>query len=56
MLLKSRVPLTWFRACFLPGGVKDLSAPRYKYKLQQLVCVMENKKMTEYSELQAKVA
>jgi hypothetical protein len=29
MLLKSRVSLTYFRACFLPGRAKDLSAPRY---------------------------
>ena len=28
MLLKSRASLTCFRACFLPGRVKDLSAPR----------------------------
>ena len=27
MLLKSRASLTCFRACFLPGGAKDLSAP-----------------------------
>ena len=30
MLLKSRTSLTPFRACFLPGRAKDLSAPRYK--------------------------
>ena len=30
MLLKSRAPLTFFRACFLPGRAKDLSAPWYK--------------------------
>ena len=29
MLLKSRASLTCFRACFLPGWVKNLSAPRY---------------------------
>jgi len=29
MLLKSRVSLTCFRACCLPGRAKDLSAPRY---------------------------
>ena len=29
MLLKSRASLTCFRACFLPGQAKDLSAPRY---------------------------
>ena len=28
MLLKSRASLTCFRACFLPGRDKDLSAPR----------------------------
>jgi len=28
MLLKSRASLTSFRACFLPGRAKDLSAPR----------------------------
>ena len=28
-LLKSRASLTCFRACFLPGRAKDLSAPRY---------------------------
>jgi len=27
MLLKSRASLTFFRACFLPGWAKDLSAP-----------------------------
>jgi len=29
MLLKSRASLTCFRACFLPGQTKDLSAPQY---------------------------
>jgi len=29
MLLKSRASLHCFRACFLPGRAKDLSAPRY---------------------------
>ena len=29
MLLKSRASLICFRACFLPGWAKDLSAPRY---------------------------
>jgi len=28
MLLKSRASLTCFRACYLPGRAKDLSAPR----------------------------
>ena len=27
MLLKSRTSLTFFRACFVPGRAKDLSAP-----------------------------
>jgi len=30
ILSKSRASLTWFRACFLPGLAKDLSAPRYR--------------------------
>ena len=29
MLLKSRASMTRFRACFLPGRAKVLSAPRY---------------------------
>ena len=29
MLLKSRASLTCFRACFLPGRARDLSAPEY---------------------------
>ena len=29
MLLKSPASLTFFRACFLPGRAKDISAPRY---------------------------
>ena len=29
MLLKSRVSLTCFRACFIPGRAKELSATRY---------------------------
>ena len=29
MLLKSRASLTCFRACFIPGRAKDLSAPLY---------------------------
>ena len=32
MLLKSRASLTCFRACFLPGRAKDLSAPRYLHR------------------------
>ena len=36
MLLKSRVSLTCFRACFLPGWAKDLSAPTFlpRYGMQ----------------------
>ena len=37
MLLKSRASLTCFRACFLPGRAKDLSAPRY---LASLTCFL----------------
>jgi len=36
MLLKSRTSLTCFRACFLPGRAKDLSAPRYAHILQKV--------------------
>ena len=32
MLLKSRASLTCFRACFVPGRAKDLSAPRYQWR------------------------
>ena len=32
MMLKSRASLASFRACFLPGRAKDLSAPRYIYE------------------------
>jgi len=34
ILLKSRASLTFFRACFLPGRAKDLSAPRYLWDVQ----------------------
>ena len=30
ILLKSRASLTCFRACFVAGRTKNLSAPRYK--------------------------
>jgi len=36
MLLKSCGSLTCFRACFLPGRAKDLSAPRYYISLSFL--------------------
>ena len=36
MLLKSRASQTCFRACFLPGRAKDLSAPRYNVTNIQL--------------------
>jgi hypothetical protein len=42
MLLKSRASLTCFRACFLPGRAKDLSAPRYSYTAPSLVRNLEN--------------
>ena len=34
MLLKSHASLTCFRASFLPGRAKDLSAPRYEKTLK----------------------
>jgi len=37
MSLKSRASLTCFRACFLPGRAKDLSAHRYQYTIT--VCI-----------------
>ena len=36
MLLKSRAFRTCFRACLLPGRVKDLSAPRYRVLIENL--------------------
>jgi len=33
MLLKSHASLTCFRACFLPGRAKDLSAPGIMYRV-----------------------
>jgi len=39
MLLKSHTSLTCFRACFLPGRVKDLSAPRYFNIIYMHECV-----------------
>jgi len=36
LLLKSRASLTCFRACFLPGRAKDLSAPRYWMHLNDM--------------------
>ena len=39
MLLKLRASVTCFHACFLPGRAKDLSAPRYKIKMQ-LTCFL----------------
>jgi len=39
MLLKSRTSLTCFRACFLPGRAKDLSAPRYEKNLLRPVFI-----------------
>ena len=45
MLLKSRAPLIYFRVCFLPGRVKDLSAPpsrshRYKINIYNTICTV----------------
>jgi len=37
MLLKSRASLICFRACFLPGRAKDLSATRYITVEQQII-------------------
>jgi len=37
-LMTARASLTFFRAWFLPGRTKDLSAPRY-------LCVIENTAM-----------
>jgi len=34
ILFKSRASLTRFRACFLPGWAKDLSAPQYMLLLK----------------------
>ena len=39
MLLKSRGSLTCFRACFLPGRSKDLSAPRYVWTIYTLCSI-----------------
>ena len=36
-LLKSHASLTCFRACFLPGRDKDLSAPRYSQLYDKIV-------------------
>ena len=36
ILLKSRSSLIYFRACFLPGGAKDLTAPRYNVLIRNL--------------------
>ena len=33
LLLKSHASLTFFRAYFLPGRAKDLSAPRYRFEM-----------------------
>ena len=38
MLLKSRASLTRFRACFLPGRAKDLSAPHVFSVSDRPVC------------------
>ena len=38
MLLKSRASMTCFRACFLPGRAKDLSAPGILYMQLYMLC------------------
>jgi len=45
MLLKSRASLTCFRACFLPGRAKDLSAPQYYTDSIYTVCTRINYKI-----------
>jgi len=44
MMLKSRASLTCFRACFLPGRAKDLSAPRVVYVYDNRI--IQNKEET----------
>jgi len=41
MLLKSRASLTCFRACFLPGRAKDLSALRYRTFLSLVITIFD---------------
>ena len=47
MLLKSRASLTCFRACFLPGRAKDLSAPRYVNLYKYLEAQFEYMNLSE---------
>jgi len=49
MLLKSRASLTCFRACFLPGRAKDVSAPRYLSMLVKFIFIY-TKASTCYTE------
>jgi hypothetical protein len=41
MFLKERASLTCFRACFLLGRAKDLSAPRYCERVWDRKCLSE---------------
>jgi len=53
MLLKSRGSLTCFRASFLPGRAKDLSAPRYALvtcRISYEVAVTDSRHQTEGEE------
>jgi len=48
MLLKSGVSLACFRACFLPGRAKDLSAARYyKFTFTNMVTWLDFKIVRE---------
>jgi len=47
MLLKSRASLTCFRAYFLPGRAKDLSAPRYMQQFTVMTYPV-NSRMVEF--------
>ena len=48
MLLKSRASLIYFRACFLPGRAKDLSAPG-TFNNVRLRISCNNPRLTAYS-------
>ena len=47
MLLTSRASLTCFRACFLPGWAKDLSAPRYNFMYLKINLEVTNESYIE---------
>ena len=46
MLLKSCASLICFRACFLPGRDKDLSAPRYLFSSRWRCCLQREEQIT----------